>query len=162
MNAATIVTLLDDLLDSAVAELTAPPARRFVAHGEWAHDCECVTSRVVEWTFAPESRVADYQVADYPVINQITLAVAVLRCYPSPDGTTVVPDVADLTTAANVLAADLAELTEGLSTRWEAGTLFPNLSPNTLVGAQAGWIAARAIGPEGGFAGWEVSVTVRA
>ena len=162
MNAATIVTLLDDLLDSAVAELTAPPARRFVAHGEWAHDCECVTSRVVEWTFAPESRVADYQVADYPVINQITLAVAVLRCYPSPQGGTIIPAAADLTTATNTLARDLAELTEGLSTRWAAGTLFPSVSPNTLLGAQVGWVGARPIGPEGEFAGWEATLLVRA
>lgn len=157
MNATTIQTLLDDLLDSAVAELTAPPARRFVAHGQWAHDCECVASRVVGWTLAPID-----QVADYPVINEITLAVAVLRCYPSPEGGAVIPEAADLTTASNTLAVDLAELTEGLSARWEAGTLFPSLSPNALVGTSAGWIAARSIGPEGGFAGWEVTVSLRA
>ena len=81
MNAATILVLLDDLLDSAVAELTSPPARRFVAHGAFAHDCELVASRLVEWSLAPVD-----QRAPFPVINEITLSVTVIRCYPRAAG----------------------------------------------------------------------------
>ena len=157
MNAATILVLLDDLLDSAVAELTSPPARTFVAHGAFALDCECVCSSLVDWTLAPVD-----ERAPFPVINQITLAVTVLRCYPHSMGDELIPDAADLTTATNTLAGDLAELTEGLSTRWGNDTLFPSLSPDTMVGGQVGWIGARAIGPSGGFAGWELRLTVRA
>ena len=157
MNAATIQTLLNDLLDSAVAELTSPPTRRFIAHGAFAHDCECCAAHLVDWTLAPVD-----QRASFPVINEITLAVTVLRCYPHSMGDELIPDAADLTTATNELAVDLAELTEGLSTRWAADTLFPTLSPDTMIGAQVGWIGARAIGPAGGFAGWEVRIVIRA
>ena len=157
MNAATIQTLLDDLLDSAVAELTAPPTRRFVAHGAWAFDCECVATHVADWSLGP----AD-QRAVFPVVNEIVLAVTVLRCYPAATGDEPIPDASDLTTATNELAVDLAELTEGLSTRWANDTLFPSLSPDSMVGSQVGWLGARPIGPSGKFAGWEVRVSVRA
>lgn len=154
MNAATIDNLLDDLLDSAVAELTSPPARQFVAHGGWAHDCECVAVSLRDWSLGPAG-----ERADFPVVNEITLTVTVLRCYPSATGDEPVPDASDLTTSTNTLLVDLAELTEGLSSRWDAGTLFPNVP--ALEGTQVSWLGARPVGPEGGFAGWECSITIR-
>ena len=157
MNTATIQILLDDLLDAAVAELSSPPARQITAHGAFAFDCEQVTSRLVDWTLTPLD-----ERALFPVINVITIAVSVLRCYPHSTGDEPIPDAADITAAALVLAADLAELTEGLSSRWEAGTLFPTVTPDVLEGAQVGWVGARSLGPEGGFAGWEVTLTLRA
>lgn len=155
MDATLIRKLLDDLLDAAVAALTDPPDRQFVAHGAHAHDCEMVASRLV--ALRTDTVEGARGMAGGPVIPVVTLRVLLLRCYPAVDSDGL-PDAAELTTASQTLADDAVDLSGGLLARWEAGTLFPT------AGIHADRVEIgllEPVGPSGGYAGLSVDVEVR-
>lgn len=152
MNGITVVTLLDDLLDSAVAELSNPPSRQFIAHGDWAKDCECVA---VEVTDASVSNIDPAQCAG---VDSLSLAVTVVRCYIATTTNAPVPAASGIGADAYTHAFDLGELVGGLGDRWAAGTLFPSVAG--IGCGQVQFLGAIAGGPEGGYAWWTVNLSV--
>lgn len=153
MNVEVVETLLTDLLASTVAVLENPPARRFVAHGLWAHDCESVTVKLGDLKFETMANV------NIATASLVTLHATIVRCYNTADEHGEAPAAATIQVDALSLADDAADLMNGLCERWAAGTLFPNV-PEFGCGT-VDFPGLRAIGPEGGLAGWECTLIVR-
>ena len=153
MTGLTLVTLLDDLLTSAVAVIPNPPARQFIAHGSNALDCEHVSVEIVDASVSP------IDPAMCAGIDTITFAVEVVRCYIAATGDNPIPAASGIGADSYTIAFDLGALMGGLGDRWEAGTLFPSLP--ALDCGQVQIIGAQPVGPEGGYAGWRLTVTVQ-
>lgn len=158
MNVEVVQTLLTDLLASTVAVVDLPPARQFVAHGAWAHDCESVTSRLGEMRLEPLLNVGG------ATASLVTLHATVIRCVSGTDEHGMAPTAAAIQADALLLADDLGDMIQGLSDRWGLGcgvpgSLFPNV-PEFCCGT-VDFAGARAIGPEGKLAGWELTLIVR-
>lgn len=154
MKATLVRDLLGDLLTAAAAVVTAPPERQYVAHGNFAHDCELLAVRLVN--VVAES---DDQGAGAPacaVIPVLRLEVTLLRCYPKVDEN--LPTAAELTAASATLADDAVALTGGLLARWSAGTLFPTAGIH-CDRVEIGELTP--VGPSGGIAGWRTTFDVR-
>lgn len=142
---------LTELLAAAVDAVVDPPERQYVAHGDtFAHDCELLVSRLVTYAF---ERTDPNGCLLVPVA---VLEVRLLRCYPKLDGGRI-PAPAEIGAAATALAADGQALMDGIADAVAAGTLFddtccadvtldPGLAP---------------ISPEGGYAGWTLTLTLR-
>lgn len=155
MRADLIRDLLTDLRDAAVAVLTDPPERQYVGHGNFAHDCPLIATRVV--SLRTETVDAGLGQPSCAVIPVIQLELTVMRCYPAVDGATI-PDAAELTAASLTLADDAVAISGGLLERWEAGTLFPT------VGDHCDRVSIGnldPVGPGGAIAGWRISIDVR-
>jgi hypothetical protein len=155
VRADLIRDLLTDLRDAAVASLTDPPDRQYVGHGNFAHDCELVATRVVG--LRTETADAGTGQRSCAVIPVITLELTVMRCYPTVDGEGI-PDAAELTTASLTLADDAVAITGGLLDRWEASTLFSSVGDHcdrVVIGN------LDPVGPGGAIAGWRVTIEVR-
>lgn len=155
MDATLVRKLSNDLLAGAVAELTDPPDRQFVAHGDFAHDCELLAVRTLSIrTEAPDLHRGGPGCSVIPVI---VLQLTLLRCYPAvdSDGT---PEAAELSAASLVLADDAVALSGGLLDRWSAGTLFPSAGVHCDK-VEVGVLEP--VGPAGGMAGWRISYEVR-
>lgn len=155
MDATLIRKLLTDLLTASVAALTDPPDRQFVAHGDHAHDCEMVATRLL--TIRTESIEGARGMRGGPVIPIVSLRVLVLRCYPTVDGDGT-PAADALTAASLTLADDAVDLSGGLLDRWEAGTLFPTAGIHADR-VEVGLVEP--VAPEGGLAGLRIDVDVR-
>lgn len=155
MKATLVRDLLTDLLDAAVSVLTDPPARQYVGHGDFAHDCELLAVRLQSIrTEAPDQMAGGQGCALIPVI---TLQLTLLRCYPAVDGDGI-PDADELTAASLVLTDDSVGLSGGLLAMWEENTLFPTAGfhcDKVTVGV------LDPVGPAGGTAGWRISFEVR-
>lgn len=163
--------LLNDLLAAAVEVLTPdpddgddprtpPPDRRYLAHGPdaFAWDCELLAVHLLGIRLESDdpAGVSRACVA-MPVID---LAVTLLRCYPKAgDAGGIIPSAEDITAAAEVLAVDAAALAGGVADMWADGTLFPT------AGVGCGKVTlspgVTALGPEGGYAGWRLTLAVR-
>ena len=154
MDGITLVTLLEDLLDAAVASIgVTAPARQFVAHGSNALDCEHVSVEIVDASVSP------IDPAMCAGIDTITFAVEVVRCYIAATGDNPIPAASGIGADSYTIAFDLGALMGGLGDRWEAGTLFPSLP--ALDCGQVQIIGAQPVGPECGYAGWRLTVTVQ-
>lgn len=153
MDGATAILILEDLLDAAVASIgPTAPARQMVVHGAWAHDCQCVAVQAtgIEVTSTDPGMCA--------AIDTLSVAVTILRCITTATGDEPIPAMSGINADALTLAFDLGQLVGGLGDRWAAGTLFPSL-PQIQCG-QVFIAGATAVGPEGGFGGWIVNLTV--
>lgn len=153
MNGLELVTIADDLLSSAVAVLPNPPTRQFIAHGAWALDCECVAVEILD------AAVSEIDPAQCAGIDTITLGVSIVRCYIATTSDQPTPAASDINADSYTLAYDLGQLIGGLGDRWAAGTLFPSL-PDLSCG-QVQFPGVLPKGPEGGYAGWQVNVSVK-
>jgi hypothetical protein len=155
VDATLVRKLCNDLLAGAAASLSDPPERQFVAHGDFAHDCELLAVRTVSIrTEAPDLHLGG---AGCSVIPIVTLQLVLLRCYPTMDGPEP-PAPAALTAASLQLADDAVGLSGGILDRWSAGTLFPT----ALIHCDKVQIGILdPIGPLGGIAGWRISYEVR-
>lgn len=165
MDPVLVRSLLDDLLATAVAALTpdpldnddprtAPPDRQLVAHGDFAWDCELVAVRL--------DRLGLDRPPGQPntcaVVPVATVSATVLRCYPKAgDGGEEIPSAEAIDTAARVLAVDAAALADGIATSWADGSLFDPV-PCSRVTIVPG---VEPLGPDGGLAGWRVTLDVR-
>lgn len=154
MKSTLVRDLLTDLLASAVAVVTAPPSRQFVAHGAFAHDCELLaTNLVIGSTEADDLGAGAPSCSVIPVLQ---LQVTLLRCYPTVGDDLPTPEA--LTAASLTLADDAVALTGGLLDRWSAGTLFPTAGID-CDRVEVGELTP--VGPAGGYAGWRTSFDVR-
>jgi hypothetical protein len=152
MNETTAQALCNDLLASALSCITNPPARQFVAHGRWAHDCEAVVVAITSIAMEP------FAPAMCATKDVVSMSVYVVRCFVDMDDDGNPPAAADITADAVQAAGDLGALVGGLGDRWGAGTLFPSIVHLTC--EQVTFVGSNPIGPEGGLAGWELQLTV--
>lgn len=147
-----LVSMLEDLLAVSVAALDDPPDRQFVAHGDFAHDCPLVAVRIIDFVHEPQTN--DGGCAVIPVV---TFDVTVLRCYAASTEQQPVPTAESITDDALVLARDANDLSAEILDQSAAGTLFDGVTCGD-VNLSGG---LEAVGPEGGIAGWRLTLSVR-
>lgn len=147
-----ISTWLDELLAAGVAALADPPARQFVAHGDFAHDCAQLAVRLAGYTMIPQT-----DDGGCAVIPQATFGVQLLLdCWPTAKQGQPFPPATDISTAAKA-AADAGEaLLNGVHDANEAGTLFSGRCCDDV-----NISALDPIGPESGLVGWALTISVR-
>lgn len=169
MNPVVIRSMLDDLLTVAVDVLTpdpldpddprtAPPEFQTVHHGPglFSWDCEMVATAVERFQFVTPPLTGGGP-PPCAVLPEITVAVTLLRCWPTPQGGDL-PTSTEIDAAASVLAVDLAALAGGIADAWADGSLFPT------AGIECGRVTLGIVehrGPSGGLAGWWLPLTVR-
>ena len=119
------------------------PARRYVSHGQ--PPVEFCDGLLAVWLGPLDTAQVGPAVA-HQTRRVITLSVDVWRCWPTGDSKPVGPD--DLSKVSLALADDLDRLSLGLS-----GWLAARCGPVTFSPAQS-------LGPNGGMAGWRLSVQV--
>lgn len=169
MTVEYLADVAGDLLVAAEAGLAlattghAPPANVYVTHGPPTGDWCCEDGELVVWleTMTPQLPPT---AGSFPVPNtcailwDATYVIALHRCWPTrPDGKP--PTPGELDSAATDLLADLWAILTELYDRARAGNLLggQECKDVTFEGAT---IAETQ--PEGGCAGWEIRVTVRA
>lgn len=149
----TVADMLDDLLDVVVSALPAPPARRFVAHGDFAHDCAQVAVRLADYLLEPQTDTG----AGCAVIPVVTFETQLLLdCWPTATQEQPTPP-ADKISEASRRAADAGEaMLNGVHDARTSETLFTGRCCDDVdISSLA------AIGPEGGLIGWTLTVAVR-
>lgn len=160
MDTGTLSTMAQVLLADAVSDLgVSAPSRQIVSHGlRFAHDCEMVAVGITTFGFdsTDSGKYPGHPRAIY--LPTVTFQIVWLRAWPSLQGDGQLPTAAKISTAALALAVDAAKVGDGISNRWAAGTLFsPTPDPAHLVTVPT----FSPISPEGGLAGWRVTVGVR-
>lgn len=151
MDATVAQALLADLLSKSAAALTSPPTKQYVAHGSWAHDCECLVVSLADGSFEPLARALT------PQIPHVVVEIVLLRdCWPTIDGDGV-PASTETQTAALALAADFGALLGGLGDDYAGGSLFPTAGIGCT---DVQFLSTTPIGPEGGIAGWRLRLAV--
>jgi len=147
------VTVMYDLAADTLEEATrlldpnvtgrSLPARRYVSHGQ--PPVEFCDGLLAVW-LGPLDTVQVGQAVGHQTRRVITMSVDVWRCWPTGDSHPVPPE--DLSNVSLMLADDLDRLTVGLS-----GWLSSRCGP-------VSWSPAQSLGPNGGMAGWRLSVGV--
>lgn len=150
---------LDTLLDEG-AGLLGAPARRYIASGTPAVDCE----QLVVWmpTIDETDTVADGNTLARGVggamgrVNFPSYWLMVVRCVPAlpKTGRGFAPDVATLSAAALQTDADAWVLWNGINTARKLGR-FNDLCSGVAVGQ------ATAMQTSGGFGGWQLPIYVQ-
>jgi hypothetical protein len=157
----TLYDVANDILVSAINSLNScnlldpldarpAPERAYVAFCEPVNDCEQLTVHGDNLT-----PYQDRIVCNMP--SKMEFTITIFRCYPLgvDDNGNVIP-ATDLDAASRALYVDLWCIYTGLLCDYSQGDLFStvsncdNLEINQI----------RCIGPDGGFAGWEITVTV--
>lgn len=164
MTATALYDLAKELLDFcavALDELPAgAPARRYVAFGLPALDCEQLTTHVFQvgegdanvGANAPLDRFR--RAAPYPRLNMAFLVITIARdCVPGPTGTTEAPSVADLTASSEELYADGWQLWNAVPAGIRDGGLFEGCR-------YVGWEPMQPLGPDGYVAGWTMPLQI--
>jgi len=174
MDANYLNTIAADLLDSALDGLDItrtgiePPARQYRAHSRPAVDICTETegrgqisvyldpSRALTFATSPASTPGRATSAAVPHMQLVapiaTFVVEWWRCHPAFAIGGQIPSADDLDDAATLLGRDLWCVTQQFLAEWKAGTLIS-------VGCRSIDIAAVSVlGPQGGAAGWTVSV----
>jgi hypothetical protein len=147
-----LYTEANSLLTKAVALVTLPPTRQYVAPGVPAADCEQVTVHFS--TLGPTTAFPAPAGPIYCAIRHaVVYCIQVVRCYPTFDDDANPPPVALLTTAAQQVLGDARAVYEGMLAHHFAGTLVERCKL-----AQFG--AVEIVGPEGGFVATQLCLTV--
>lgn len=168
MSAPSLYDLAKELLDFCVVALdelpAGAPARRYVAVGLPALDCEQLTVhafQVGEADTAPRETTMDLLRRGHPYarLNLAFLVITIAReCYPGPTAMNMQvpepPTVVDLVAASETIYADGWQLWNAVPTALRDGALF---SACRFVG----WQPMQPLGPEGGMAGWTMPIQVQ-
>lgn len=150
---AILNVVVDAFLDSAVAL----PERQYVSDGSIAIDCEQLTVTIVQvYRGLPgEIQTDPMGPRRCATVSSFECAIILVRCVPtlkeSSAGQIVFPTVHELDSSAQTILQDGAILWRGLMAAWAEGTLVPGCDQLAL-GPMI------SLGPEGGFAGWTVSL----
>lgn len=161
MDSGTLSAMAQRLLADTVTDLnlgTPAPDRQIVSHGlRFAHDCEMVAVGVVEYGFdnADGGNLPGF--ARAPYVPTVTFQIMWLRCWPTIVGDQL-PAADDITAAALGLAVDAANVGNGVTRRWSVGTLFSETPDPTHLLTVPSIVP---VSPEGGLAGWRVTVGAR-
>lgn len=147
-------TALDDLLKAATATLTDPPDRRYVAHGQPAIDCEQLVVHCAGVRSVTLEQPGDIpSPRPQPRVRVATLVATLSR----PVCATPQPTAAQLGQDGRALAVDGWSLVAGLIEALSAGSVWTGGSPLPRAGNV---VLAEAPEPDGGFAGWVISLDV--
>lgn len=153
-----ISTMLDELLAQAVTALGADaPERQSVEHGEefdLPHDCEQLLVSLTSYTL--EQQRGAPEGGGCAVIPVATFLVELLLCYPYGTPEEPAPDVDEISTAARRIADAGVALVDGLHDANVAGDLFTGRCCDDITIA-----APQPVGPDGGLAGWVLTLSVR-
>lgn len=154
----TISTMLDELLAASVAALGADaPERQSVEHGEefdLPHDCEQLLVALTSYTLEQQAQALDG--GGCAVIPVATFVVELLLCYPYGTPEQTAPPVDEISAAARRIADAGVALVDGLHDASVAGTLFTQRCCDDVTIA-----APDPVGPDGGLAGWALTLSVR-
>lgn len=141
-------TVMEQLLDCAVAELTDPPSRAFTTTGEVVWDCEQVWVRAI--SVIPNYAVSREKTPTItpcgPISWSVNLGVGVIRCVAGMNDQGVPPSGAQTMADGAEAVADMLALLRGLA--------CCDIDEPQRLGA---WNAQ---GPEGGFSGGEWELTL--
>lgn len=164
MTATSLYDLAKELLDFCVVALdelaAGAPARRYVAFGLPALDCEQLTTHVFQVGEAAGADPAGTPMdrfrhgAPYPRLNLAFIVITCVRdCVPGPTGNSTAPSVADLDGSAQELYADGWQLWNAVPQGIRDGALFDGCR-------FVAWEPMQPLGPEGYIAGWTMPLQV--
>lgn len=145
------VDLLGRVEDAAANAGVVLPERRFVSNGEVAFDCELVAIQVpTGFRGSPALPSPDRNRRNVTVWT-FEFTVWLIRCVPTINDRGIVPTAAALQDSASVILRDAHILTYDLM------PLLDDLS-DTCTHVAAGNLVG--VGPEGGFAGWQLPIQI--
>lgn len=161
MDHATLSNMATVLLADVVTDLgPTAPAHRVIQHGiRFAHDCEMVAVGIGQFGFDPADKgpFPGHQRAIY--LPTVQFQVMWIRAWPSVNQAGELPTAAKITAASLALAVDVSAVGDGITTRWQGGTLWGLPAKDIAHLVTVGPILP--ISPEGGMAGWRVTVGAR-
>lgn len=155
---ARLWTAADELLQFAVDVLAdngrAAPDRQYVAEGGVAFDCEQLVVQVARvFLGAPGEQVTDPVNCSATLVADLT--VWLIKCAAPMGDNGEPPSDEEIEAVSQVLLTDGLVLTEGLIRGLQGHQVFTSLeSPAVAIGELAPQ------GPEGGMAGWTLTVSV--
>lgn len=147
--------MLQELLDVADAALADDaPERQFVAHGDFAHDCAQLATRLANYEMEAQTDSG----AGCAVIPVATFELQLLLdCWPTTQQEQVIPTADAISVAAKRVADAGVAMLEGITdAALVDGDLFAGrCCVDIVVGP------LEPIGPEAGIVGWTLTITVR-
>lgn len=155
MNANTVADLLAETLEVATAGLVDPaadpPARRYVAHGDPAWDCDQLTVHLVRI----QPVLIESRAETCTVIPQATIAIVLLRCVTAleADG---VPNAQLLNTENTQLAIDGPAMFKHFTRQWATGAFPSGHACKALK-----WRNLLPLAPQGAYAGWRIEYDLK-
>jgi hypothetical protein len=142
---------------AALPGLDGAPERSFVTFGEPALDCcpqlTVTVDALSEMATQPAGLAAGTRHRSAR-LSQALLIVTLVRCVPIPDENGDPPPVAELAASAQQLHADGWALWNRIYNLLAAGALLSACS-------HVDWDGMRRLGPQGGCAGWRLTLRIR-
>lgn len=155
--------LCEEYLEACVSALGSDvPDRRFVNYGPPAWDCpEQLTVHaggpvVADTLPLQPSLEPAHRAAVQGMVNMVSLTATILRCVPMIEEDGDAPSPQDIEVASRQTCSDVWAIWNWLVSKKADGTLFPPRESRELF-----IDPAVAVNPQGGAAGWQITVRVQ-